>query len=109
MAAVPVAIVNPRKVRDFAKALGLLERPTRSMRRSWPPSRRGFSRRPRPLPDDLQADLRALVTRRRQLVDMLTAERNRVPLARGAVRKNVVAHIAWLKKRLSKTDRDLRT
>ena len=64
---------------------------------------------PRPLPDALQAELQALVTRRRQLVDMLTAERNRLPLARGAVRKNLLAHVAWLTKQLGKTDRDLRT
>jgi transposase len=63
----------------------------------------------RPLPDNLQADLQALVTRRRQLVDMLTAERNRLPLARGAVRKNLRAHIHWLEKQLDRTDRDLRT
>lgn len=64
---------------------------------------------PRPVADDVQADVQALVTRRRQLVEMLTAERNRVPLARGAVRKNLRAHIAWLEKQIGQTDRDLRT
>ena len=64
---------------------------------------------PRPIADDLQADLQALVTRRRQLVEMLTAERNRLPLARGAVRKNLLAHIAWLETQVGHTDRDLRT
>ena len=109
MAPLPVAIVNPRQVRDFAKALGLLEKTDAIDAAVLALFAARIQPTPRPLPDDLQADLRALVTRRRQLVDMLTAERNRVPLARGAVRKNVVAHIAWLKKRLSKTDRDLRT
>ena len=108
-AGLPVAIVNPRQVRDFAKALGLLEKTdgidadvlAQFGARVQPPVR--------PLPDDLQADLQALVTRRRQLVDMLTAERNRLPLARGVVRKNLLAHITWLEKQLGKTDRDLRT
>jgi transposase len=108
-AGLPVAVVNPRQVRDFAKALGLLEK-TDGLDADVL-AQFGARVRPavRPLPDDVQADLQALVTRRRQLVDMLIAERNRVPLARGAVRKNVLAHIGWLEKQLGKTDRDLRT
>lgn len=108
MAHVPVAIVNPRQVRDFAKALGLLEKTDAIDAAVLATFAARIQPTPRPLPDDLQADLQALVTRRRQLVEMLTAERNRVPLARGAVRKNVVAHIAWLEKQLGHTDRDLR-
>ena len=105
----PVAIVNPRQVRDFAKALGLLEK-TDGID-AGVLAQFGVRVQPavRPLPDDLQADLQALVTRRRQLVDMLIAERNRVPLARGPVRKNLQAHITWLEKQLGRTDRDLRT
>jgi len=109
MAKLPVAIVNPRQVRDFAKALGRLEKTDALDAGVLASFAARIQPTPRPLPDDLQADLQALVTRRRQLVDMLTAERNRVPLARGAVRQNVVAHIAWLEKQLGKTDRDLRT
>lgn len=108
-AGLPVAIVNPRQVRDYAKALGRLEKTDAIdagvladfAARVGPP--------PRPLPDEVHADLQAVVTRRRQLVDMLTAERNRVPLARGAVRKNLLAHIAWLEKQVGRCDRDLRT
>jgi transposase len=108
-AGLPVAIVNPRQVRDFAKALGLLEKTDAIDAAVLAAFAVRVQPTPRPLPDDLHADLQALVTRRRQLVDMLTAERNRVPLARGTVRKNVLAHIAWLEKQLNKTDRDLRT
>jgi len=107
-AGLPVAIVNPRQVRDFAKALGLLEK-TDGIDADVLAQ---FGARVRPavrsLPDDLQADLQALVTRRRQLVDMLTAERNRLELARGAVHKNLLAHIRWLEKQLDRTDRALR-
>ena len=107
-AGLPVAIVNPRQVRDFAKALGLLEKTDAIDAAVLAAFAARIRPAPRPLPDDLQADLHALVTRRRQLVEMLTAERNRVPLARGAVRKNLLAHIAWLEKQLGKTDRELR-
>lgn len=109
MAHVPVAIVNPRQVRDFAKALGLLEKTDALDAAVLATFAARIQPTPRPLPDDLHADLQALVTRRRQLVEMLTAERNRVPLARGVVRKNILAHIAWLEKQLATTDRDLRT
>ena len=108
-AGLPVAIVNPRQVRDFAKALGLLEKTDALDAGVLAAFAARIQPTPRPLPDDLQADLHALVTRRRQLVERLTAERNRVPLARGGVRKNLLAHIDWLAKQLGKTDRDLRT
>jgi transposase len=108
-AGLPVAIVNPRQVRDFAKALGLLEKSDALDAAVLAAFAARIRPTPRPLPDDLQAELHAMVTRRRQLVDMLTAERNRLPLARGAVRKNLLAHVAWLEKQLRKTDRDLRT
>jgi transposase len=107
-AGLPVAIVNPRQVRDFAKALGMLEKTDAIDAGVLAAFAARIQPTPRPLPDDLQADLQALVTRRRQLVEMLTAERNRIPLARGAVRKNLLAHIAWLERQLGKTDRDLR-
>jgi transposase len=109
MASLPVAIVNPRQVRDFAKALGLLEKTDAIDAAVLATFAARIQPTPRALSDAAQADLQALVTRRRQLVDMLTAERNRVPLARGAVRQNVVAHIAWLEKQLGKTDRELRS
>lgn len=108
-AGLPVAIVNPRQVRDFAKALGRLEKTDAIDAGILADFAVRVQPTPRPLADDVHADLQALVTRRRQLVDMLTAERNRVPLARGTVRKNLLAHIGWLEKQLGRTDRDLRT
>jgi transposase len=108
-AGLPVAIINPRQVHDYAKALGRLEKTDAIdagiladvAARVAPPAR--------PLADEVHADLEALVTRRRQLIDMWIAERNRLPVARGPVRKNLLAHIAWLKKQVDRTDRDLRT
>jgi transposase len=108
-AGLPVAIVNPRQVRDYAKALGRLEKTDAIDAGILADFAVRVAPLPRPLADDAQADLQAVVTRRRQLVDMLTAERNRVPLARGAVRKNLLAHVAWLEKQVGRSDRDLRT
>jgi transposase len=63
---------------------------------------------PRALPDAAQQALAALVTRRRQLVEMLTTERLRLPLAHGRVRQDLRAHIRWLEQRLSDTETALR-
>ena len=104
----PVAIVNPRQVRDFAKALGYLEKSDRIDARVLTDFAVRVGAPVRPLADPIHADLQALVTRRRQLIDMLTAERNRLEHARGAVRQNVLAHIGWLEKQLNKTDRAIR-
>ena len=108
-AGLPVAIVNPRQVRAFAQALGILEKTDRLDAGVLATFAARIQPRPRPLPDDVQADLQALVARRRQLVDMLVAERNRLTLARGTVQANLRAHITWLEKQLGKTDRTLRT
>jgi transposase len=109
VAGLPVAVVNPRQVRAFAQALGRLEKTDALDAGVLAEFAVRIDPVPRPVADEVQADLQALVTRRRQLVEMLTAERNRVPLARGAVRKNLLAHIAWLEKQIGQTDRDLRT
>lgn len=109
LAGLPVAIVNPRHVRDFAKALGHLAKTDRLdadllalfAARLQPP--------PRPLPDAAQQQLIALVARRQQLVEMLTAERHRLAVARGPVRTDIQAHIDWLEQRLKTSNDDLRT
>ena len=109
LAGLPIAVVNPRHIRAFAKALGRLEKTDALDAGVLCEFAVRIEPAPRPIADDLHMDLQALVTRRRQLVEMLTAERNRVPLARGAVRKNLLAHIAWLEKQVRSTDGDLRT
>ena len=105
----PVAVVNPRQVRDFAKAAGLLAKTDSLDARVLALFAARMQPAPRPLVDDLQADLIALVTRRRQLVDMLTAERHRLALARSSVRASLNSHIRWLEARLRDTERDITT
>ena len=107
LAAVPVAIVNPRQVRDFARATGRLAKTDALDAAVLAHFAAAVQPAPRPLPDAAQQALTALVTRRRQLVEMLTAERNRVPLAHGRIRRDLETHIAFLEQRLTEANDDL--
>jgi transposase len=104
----PAMAINPRNVRDFAKSVGLLAKTDAidahvlalfadRIRPQW-----------RPLPDEDTQALEALLLRRRQVVDMITAEKNRLgatPSTR--VKKDISEHINWLERQLRITDRDL--
>lgn len=109
VAGVPVAIVNPRQVRDFAKAIGRLAKTDTLDATVLALFAARVQPEPRPLPDRAQQDLIALIGRRRQLVEMLTAERNRLALARGRIRQDVQVHIHFLEQRLKDTHTDLQT
>jgi transposase len=102
-----VVVVNPRQVRDFARATGQLAKTDRIDAEVL--ARFGEAVRPalRPLPDEVALELRALVARRRQLTEMIVAERNRLPAASRAVRKRIDAHIRWLEAELARADTDL--
>jgi transposase len=107
-AGIAVAIVNPRQVRDFAKALGRWAK-TDSLD-SEVLALFGEKIRPpvRPLKDAQQQALSALLSRRRQLVEMCTAEKNRLASSPdGTVSKNLKTHIRWLEKQIESTDREL--
>jgi transposase len=106
-AALPVVVVNPRHARDFAKATGRLAKTDTLDARGLAHFAEAGRPTPRPLPEaDAQA-LSALVTRRRQLVQMLTAERQRLQSAPQRIRADIQAHIAWLARRLARSDDDL--
>ena len=103
-----VAIVNPRQVREFGRATGRLAK-TDAIDADLL-ALFGERIRPtvRPLPDEDTQALQAVVTRRRQIVEMLVAEKNRLGLARGkTVRRSLELHIAWLEKQLANVDDDL--
>ena len=106
-AELPVVVVNPRQVRDFAKATGQLAK-TDSID-AWVLARFGDAVRPalRPLPEEATLEIRALTARRRQLVEMTVAEKNRLARASKSVRKGIKAHIAWLEQQLERADNDL--
>lgn len=104
----PVAVVNPRQVRDFARATGKLAKTDAIDAAVLAHFAEAVRPEPRPLPDDNARELEALVTRRRQIIEMLTAEKNRVAMAGSkAVERELREHIEWLKKRIRDLDRDI--
>lgn len=107
-AEVPAAMVNPRQVRDFAKAMGRLAKTDRLDARTLCDFALKVSPEPKAAPSEDQQELLALARRRGQLVEMRVAEQARLAQARSTtVRKNVSSHINWLKKQLSEVDRDI--
>ena len=106
-AGLPVVVVNPRQVRDFAKALGRLAKTDALDAAMLAEFAQRIRPVPRPLPDEAAQRLESLLTRRRQIVDMLTAEKNRLGFARGPVQRDIRQHIRWLEKRLTDVDGDL--
>ena len=106
-AGVPVVVVNPRQVRDFAKATGRLAKTDALDAQTLAHFAEVMRPEPRPLPDEQTQALAAILARRRQLVEMLTAEKNRLGTAGKPVRKSLRTHIAWLERELSHTDRGL--
>jgi transposase len=106
-AGVPVVVVNPRHAREFAKATGRLAKTDPLDAQGLAHFAEAVRPSPRPLPDAQAQALSALLTRRRQLVQMLTAERRRLQSAPQRIRADIQAHITWLERRLARTDDDL--
>jgi transposase len=105
---IPVAVVNPRQVRDFAKAAGILAKTDRIDAQVLARFGEALRPEPRPLPSAEAQELEALVTRRRQIVDMLTMEKNRRVIARTEpMRRRIDKHIAWLEKALRLANDDI--
>ncbi len=108
-----VAVVNPRQARDFAKAMGYLAKTDAIDARVLAELAAVLAQRPEPeklirvLPSEEQQRLHALVLRRRQLVDMLTAERNRLPLSHRVARKSIEALIKAIRKQLQHVEGEL--
>jgi len=105
----PVVVVNPRQVRDFAKAVGKLAKTDSIDAHMLAKFGQAVKPEIRPLKDEQAQELTALLVRRRQVVDMLTAEKNRLQcVSSKRVRSDIVAHIKWLEKRLNDVDGGLR-
>jgi len=107
LAGIAVAVVNPRQVRDFAKAVGRLAKTDAIDAAVLAQFAEVVKPEPRSLPDEQARVLEALVARRRQLVEMLTAERLRLSRSVPAVRPNIQASVNWLRRQLGDIDRDL--
>jgi transposase len=106
-AGLPVVAVNPRQVRDFARATGTLAKTDRLDAAVLAHFAEAVRPEVRALPDETSRALAGLVARRRQLVEMLTAERNRRQTAPAALHGELDEHIAWLAQRLGRIDREL--
>lgn len=104
---IPVVVVNPRQVRDFAKALGKLAKTDRIDAAILAEFAQRMRPEPRPLPDPQAQALHALLTRRRQVLEMLLMERHRLSQAQPRVRRDVEESIAWLQQRLDRLDQEL--
>jgi transposase len=105
---VPVAVVNPRQVRDFAKALGRLAKTDAIDAEVLARFAEAVRPEPRPIADDQAVQLEALIARRRQLVEMVTAETNRLSTCRNPkVQRGIEQHIAWLRKQIADVDDEL--
>ena len=106
-AGIAVSVVNPRQARDFAKATGRLAKTDRIDAEVLARLAGAVGPRPSVLPDEEAQALQAILTRRRQLLEMLVSENNRLQMALEAVAERIRAHIEWLKKELERTDKDL--
>ena len=108
----PVVVVNPRQVRDFARATGQLAKTDNIDAQVLAQFGEAIQPEVRPLPDATIRGVRALVSRRRQLQEMLTAEQNRllsaaVQDAPEPLREQLGEHIDWLRRQLADIDDDL--
>lgn len=106
-AALPLVVANPRQVHDFARATGQLAKTDTLDAQVLALFAERVRPAPRPLPDTAAQALDAVLTRRRQLLEMLVAERNRLGFARAPVRRGLTQHIRWLERQLAEVDRDL--
>jgi transposase len=105
----PVAVINPRQARDFAKATGQLAKNDRIDAVVLAHFADAIRPQPRPLPDAEVRALDALLTRRRQLLEMLTMEHNRLGTCTDpGVRTDLEAHLTWLGERLLRSEKELK-
>ena len=104
---IAVAVVNPRQTRDFAKATGRLAKTDRIDAEVLALFAGAVGPRPSVMPDEEARLLQAILARRRQLLEMLLAEKNRLQMAPDSVAKRIRAHARWLEKELSRTDGEL--
>jgi transposase len=102
-----VAVVNPRQARDFARATGRLAKTDRIDAEVLARFAEAVRPAAKALPDEEAHEFAAILARRRQIVEMLTAEKNRLGTATKHVRKRIEAHVRWLEKELARTDDDL--
>jgi transposase len=108
VAKIPTAVVNPRQVRDFAKSVGMLAKTDILDARIIARFAATVQPNPHPMPDIEAQELGALTARRRQIINMITAEKNRLSTAGETVKPGISAHINWLEKELNEINRNIK-
>jgi transposase len=108
-AQLPVVVVNPRQVRDFARAVGKLAKTDRIDATVLAHFADAVRPEPRAVPDELTQALQGWLTRRRQLLEMVLAEEQRLAMAAGAIRPQIHQHVEWLRAQLRNVDTTLQT
>ena len=106
-AGLQLAIVNPKRVRDFAKAKGKLAKTDNIDARIMAEFALDIKPIVRPLADKDTEEIKAIMTRRHQVMEMITAERNRLYLSNTAVKPSIESHIEWMKNQLKDINKDL--
>lgn len=106
-AGLPVALVNAKRVRDFAKASGQIAKTDKLDARVLAHFAAAIRPELRSLRKEEEEQLTALLTRRRQILDMLTVEKNRLVTVRAKMRADLDAHIHWLSNALSELDQEI--
>jgi transposase len=105
-AGIEAALINPRQIREFARAKGRLAKTDSIDAKIIAEYGQAFHPKPQPFPDT--QELKELITRRSQLVDMISAEKNRLKAAhREKIKQDIITNIEWLKSRLDGVDKDL--
>lgn len=106
-AGLPVVIINPRRVREFARSMGRLAKTDRLDARVLALYGERLAPPLRQLPDEQSRQLRELWVRREQLIEMMVMEQNRLEHASQALQRRLRAHLEYLRKELKRADDDL--
>jgi transposase len=104
---ISVAIVNPRQARDFAKAIGQLAKTDKIDAFVLARFAKAVEPRTSVIPEEEAVALRGILARRRQLIEMLVSENNRLKMASKPLAKRIRAHVQWLEKEIERIDGDL--
>jgi transposase len=106
-AGLPAVVVNAKRVRDFARATGRLAKTDKLDAKVLAHFAAAVRPPLRNLRSEEEEQLTALLTRRRQVLDMLTVEKNRLVTVRAKMRSEIEAHIQWLSKSLKELDKEI--
>lgn len=102
-----VAVVNPRRIREFARSIGQLAKTDKLDAKVIAHFGAATHPEARKLPTNDEEKLTALITRRRQIIEMLTAEKNRLHSARFSMKERIETHLSWLEEELQDLDKEI--